>query len=383
MSSPEKAFQELARIFHTRNNRVLEIEILLPPLGPLLHDDCSVGITKKYLVQAFVAARRIFFEKTRSKSECGTSRATAQDENESAARECWGKSLEELLVSTEIILLFDCEHLTACNWRRRRLVALKRHHGLLPDNTEPFIQALVAELSLMTTYLCSPLHRHTKSPTLWQHRLWVLNQLLQIRGTQSLSTHRVNQRTHSEQGHLEQESAVNLLRTELAIVLRAGELHPRNYYAFSYIRQVHNALTDAMEEISEGTSVLTESILDLMLHWSLAHPSDISGWMFMFYLLESVPQGDFRLNTVTKVVRYALDVGWEGESLWIFLDLSIKTFGFEEIVSDTMQRTPRITFTTTVELADGTARAIAMPERCWKTWLAMARAYWTDHNKVM
>ncbi|KAE8350354.1 hypothetical protein BDV28DRAFT_40627 [Aspergillus coremiiformis] len=387
MSTSDNAYQELARIFSTRNNRILEIEILPPTLGPLLQEDCSVGITKKYLVQAFVTARRIFFGNLRLSPECETLCATAQDENESSAQGASDKNLEDLLASTEIILLFDCEHLTACNWRRRRLDDLKRHHDLSPSDPKPLIQALETELTLMTTYLCSPLHRHTKSPTLWQHRIWLLKGLLQVRGAQVIAMRpqmacSTSQRTQSGQRYLEQESAINLLRSELDIVFRAGELHPRNYYAFSYMRQVHSILSDTME-IPETRAVLSESIIDSTLKWCLAHPSDISGWTYILHLLEAVTEGKLRLDTVNKVVRYALDVGWEGESLWTFIDLAAKAFDVEDMVSNTLQRTAATRFTTTIELSDGSTRAAVVSEPSWKSWLTMARAYWTNHNEVV
>ncbi|KAE8411288.1 hypothetical protein BDV36DRAFT_89765 [Aspergillus pseudocaelatus] len=377
MSTSDNAFQELARIFATRNNRVLEIEVLPPTLGPLLQDECSVGITKKYLVQSFVTARRIFFEKSRSKFECGTPRTIPQNENGSVTHGSSDAILEDLLVSTEIILLFDCEHLTACNWRRGRLDALKGHHDFSSDDSGPFIQALEAELTLMTTYLCSPLHRHTKSPTLWQHRLWVLSRLLEIREARARRLHFVNP---SEETNQHQESSVDLLKSELAIVHRAGELHPRNYYAFNYMRQVHDILSDATEGSREGPSSLAESTIDLMLHWCLGHPSDISGWMFMLYLLKAVPKGNLHASTVNKVVRYALDVGWEGESLWTFVDQSVKSLGLEETVYNALQRIPGTSYTTISTFQDESMRNTALPMRPWKYWLTMARKYWDGYN---
>ncbi|KAB8201159.1 hypothetical protein P875_00127582 [Aspergillus parasiticus SU-1] len=378
MSASDNAFQELARIFSTRNNRILEIEILPPALGPLLQDECSVGITKKYLVQSFVTARRIFFEKLRYTFDRGTPRAIPQNENESVTHGASDAILEDLLVSTEIILLFDCEHITACNWRRRRLDALNRHHDFSSDDPGPLIQALETELTLLTTYLCSPLHRHTKSPTLWQHRIWVLSRLLEIRETGARRPHFVSP---SEETNQHQESNVDLLKYELAIVHRAGELHPRNYYAFNYMRQVHNILSGATEDSREGPSVLAESTIDSMLHWCLGHPSDISGWMFMLYLLKAVPKGNVRPSTVNKVVRYALDIGWEGESLWMFVDLCVRAFGLGETVRNALLASNECACTPPAVLDWETAKETAASPKSWKIWLALAQAYWTDQQK--
>ncbi|KAF7595435.1 hypothetical protein BBP40_006057 [Aspergillus hancockii] len=387
MSTSDNAFQEVARIFSIRENRILEIEILPPALGPLLQDECSIGITKKYLVQAFVAARRIFFESTKPNPERSSSHAAAQGEKEFPTPSHSDKTLDDLLTSSEIILLFDCEHLTACNWRRRRLEILKQRHDAFSDDRAPLIQALETELSLMTTYLCSPLHRHTKSPTLFQHRLWVFNQIFQVRSAEAIVTQPQKARsasrgTQREQASEEPENTVGLLKSELAIVLRAGELHPRNYYAFSYMRQVYSMLSGAMKKVPGGPSLLAESIIDSMLNWCLAHPSDISGWMFMLYLLEAVPEGDFRPNAVDKVVRFALDVGWEGESLWTFVDLSVRAFGLEMTTRDILQTFSWFTSTAPAVLDDGIGKETPASQNHWKTWLAMARAYWAGHDKV-
>ncbi|KAE8376519.1 hypothetical protein BDV26DRAFT_265495 [Aspergillus bertholletiae] len=370
MSPSDNAFQELARIFSTRGNRILEIEILPPALGPLLQDECSVGITKKYLVRSFVTARRMFFGSSSSKFECRTPRAITRNENETVTDGPSDATLKDLLVSTEIILLFDCEHLTACNWRRAWLDTLRRRRDFSSDDLGPLIQTLETELTLMTTYLCSPLHRHTKSPTLWQHRLWVLGQLLEIRETETKGSEETNQH---------QESKADLLKSELAIVFRAGELHPRNYYAFDYMRKVLGILSDTTKARVDR-SALAESIIDSALPWCLAHPSDISGWMFMLYLLEAAPKGDVHPHTVKKVVRYALEVGWEGESLWTFVDLSVKSLGLEETVSNTLQRIPGTSCASVSAVQGELTGNTTFPAQSWKSWLTMARKYWDGHN---
>jgi hypothetical protein len=137
-----------------------------------------------------------------------------------------------------------------------------------------------------------------------------------------------------------------------------------------------------MNEAREGPSLLAESLIDLMLNWCLAHPSDISGWMFMLYLLEAVPKGDLHPNAVHKVVRYALDVGWEGESLWTFIDLSIRAFDLERTVEGTLRTFSGSIPTAPVVCYDVTGKETPASQSHWKTWLAMARTYWAGHAKV-
>lgn len=323
LSTPEQAYAELAKIFATRHqcNQTLEIEILPPGFGTLLHDGCSVGITKKVLVGAFVAARRVFFEKQSSTS---TEKEIYEDAN--------------VLRASEIILLFAAEHATACNWRKRRLIRM------FEARNDDILETLDKELTLTASYLCSPLHRHTKSPTLWQHRLWVLRRLLNT----------------WELGETP-EAAQSLLQSELSIVLRSGELHPRNYYAFSYMRQLHTLFSKTGLEAED----ITISLLERTVSWCQANTRDISGWAFMLYLLEAIPDcRDVQARVVNAVVRFALDIGWTGESLWTFVDLAIRKTGAVDAVQGLL------------ETSAGGHDGIALSGESWKEWLGMAETYW-------
>ncbi|OQD72393.1 hypothetical protein PENDEC_c021G05720 [Penicillium decumbens] len=308
MTTPDNAFQDLAGVFSSRDNNVLEIEIIPSSLGSsFLQDGHSVGITKKALVQAFTIARQHFIKHLMPMSE------------DDLRVEHLKKGLDSTSppdpVITEIMLLFDCEHLTACNWRKRRLLAAVTHclNGADPAST---IYLLETELTLMASYQCSPLHRHTKSPTLWSHRLWVLSQLFQVRSLSPLAL-------------------LSLERAELDIVLRAGELHPKNYYAFNYMRQLHLLLANTFTDVPCSTMDL--ALVTPVLDWCLANPRDISGWMFGKYLLEHVPDQRVRQDAIGRVLRFARDVGWEGESLWTFIDQAIRHFDLEIVVDDVLR----------------------------------------------
>lgn len=287
----EDFYEGLAQILYTRNSEeVLEIEVLPPGLGgSLLQDGSAVGINKKALAQAFLTARQIYFDKCHRMSDSQLIETIEHDARDS--------------VASEVILLFDCEFITACNWRKRRIRALVKRDGL----NSGFVSALLQrEMSLLTTYVCSPLHRHTKSPTLWQHRLWTVRMQL--------------------------DSAVDhgkMLVDEFNVVLRAAELHPSNYYAFSYMRQLH---ADVM---ARGCNADVEDVLiQKMLSWCLAHPTDVSGWAFLFHLLDCPqPSGaavvaQQRRHVMDRVIDFAVHVAaWQGESLWTFVDMMIDRFG--------------------------------------------------------
>ncbi|KAL4921121.1 hypothetical protein BDW62DRAFT_140116 [Aspergillus aurantiobrunneus] len=335
------AFQDLYRIFASRDGRVLEFEILPPAFGPILEDDCSIGITKKYLVQAFVAARRVFFDGLKSYTNSFDNRASLDTSDQKFKGD---EADKRLTVASEIILLFDCEHLTACNWRKRRLGTL------FNSDQKKFIHNLDIELSLMTTYLCSPLHRHTKSPTLWQHRQWIQAHLVRLQNS-------------------DYQAAQNLFRAELSIALRAGELHPRNYYAFTYMRQIHRRLSESGKGGTEVLSVqLGNSIIGSTLDWCLAHPADISGLMFLLYLLDAVPDTALRLDTVSKVAWFALDIRWEGESIWTFVDLAIRKFNLLGSLTDSSPY-PWAALCDPVLLEGKSGRP-------WKAWLDKAHVHW-------
>lgn len=341
MTSPDHAFQELAGVFSSRGNKILEIEIIPPSLGsPFLQDGCSIGITKKALVQAFTVARQLLAKRLMQMSDQGLGASLLERKIES-------DGIPDSVI-TEIALLFDCEHLTACNWRKRRLLAAV---ALCPNAAD----LLGTELTLMASYQCSPLHRHTKSPTLWSHRLWVLRQLFRIQPRS-------------------REALLRLERAELDIVLRAGELHPKNYYAFSYMRQLHALLANVLENVQDRpgwTVELARTLVDPVLNWCLANPKDISGWMFAKYLLDNLLELQIRTNAIARVLRFARDVGWEGESLWTFIDQAARQYGLEYVVDDILQH----------DLKANVIHQYTLQRWPWKAQLAKVRTYWALHGQ--
>jgi hypothetical protein len=330
MSNPEHAFQELARIFSSRDNQVFEIEIIPPSLGAaFLQDGNAIGTTKKTLIQAYTVARRVFFDRLQSMTEEDLKAANQSD-----------------VAITEIMLLFDCEHLTACNWRKRRLRAAMASPCIAPSPAT----LLQAELTLLSSYQCSPLHRHTKSPTLWHHRLWVLGHLLRI---QAWSV----------------EDLISLQRSELDVVLRAAELHPKNYYAFSYMRQLSVLLADAVQVGKWKTETgAAHSVVDRVIDWCLANPRDISGWSFAIYVLGTdtdTSDCEIRVKILEKVIRFALNVGWEGESLWTFVAQASRQFGLEDTVDGMV-------------IPDGSATVYDGARKPWLSWLGLAKVRWAQ-----
>lgn len=346
MSDLQQAYHQLANTFTTRNNTVLEIEILPTSLGSsFLQDGNFVGITKKVLVQAYTVARR-HFDKLKHMSD-----SELQDRLFGADKWAGNSSLSAI---TEVMLLFDCEHLTACNWRKRWLLQAVVAQGLDAADT---VRALEMELTLLMCYQCSPLHRHTKSPTLWHHRLWTLRQLLNTR-----------QNSGNGNGNGNAEDMMQLQIRELGIVLRAAELHPRNYYAFSYMRQLYALLSPTRE------NECARNMLNPVLDWCLGHPRDISGWMFGVYVLEQISGRSVAADALARVLQFARDLGWEGESLWTFVDRMVRQFDLEDVFESI--------FPCASDTAGNVAGAISKPpQRCWTTRLARAEAYWSTNRQ--
>ncbi|KAJ5714968.1 uncharacterized protein N7483_012149 [Penicillium malachiteum] len=351
MTTPENAYQKLANVFSSRGNQILEIEMISSALETsFLQDELFIGITKKMLVAAYTVARKLFTQhRSMTDDEFHTDPFATNTESSVAFRR----------TITEIMLLFDCEHLSACNWRKRWLKTAVTY-AKTQDQIISMREVLETELTLLTTYQCSPLHRHTKSPTLWSHRLWVLRQMLYI---QVWSI----------------EELRKLEQTELQGVLRAAELHPKNYYAFSYMRQLHTLLanTPGVADRTKWAAELAGSLVDPVLEWCLSHPRDISGCIFLRYLLFIISDQQIRRNTVGKVIVFARDIGWEGESLWTFVDQAIREFDLENILDDLLPSSDHgksESVSVSLTLGDDQYPPGKWP---WLARLARAKSYWS------
>ncbi|RMJ26428.1 hypothetical protein PHISP_02700 [Aspergillus sp. HF37] len=375
MSTPDNAFHQLAHILASRRDRILEFEILPRGSGPLLQDGCSVGLSKEALVQSFVAARQIFF-KAGTRSPC----LYPREETSGRAPRDQDEESESVDIASQILLLFDCEHLSACNYRKRRLASAINAHDFTTASHashERLVLRLESELTLTTTLLTSRLHRHTKSPTLWQHRLWVMTRVLSVQGLDPTDRLMGQGLGPLNPNPPSLETIRELFVAEADVVLCAGELHPKNYYAFSYLRELHGLLAEFVrggggDEDGDGLEALATSVVTPVLEWCLAHPRDISGWMFVLYLLEAVHDDRARADVVSRTVRFASGVGWEGESLWTFVDMAAKSFGVVDSVQDMIRSQPSAASDSIV----GSVSEDVLPDKPWKVWVVKVRAYW-------
>lgn len=261
--------------------------LLYTPSPPCL------GIPRSLLLKLYLHALQIF-----SSSSLSSVRENPEpsSKNKEDARPIDEETAR--LDATTVMLLWDPNHVSAINHRKRFLVSYlkptpeptmtiyngekKDPEGAAADKKKMFESAVEQELKLLETLLTSPLPKHTKSSTLWTHRLWLLTLtgLSPHQRHPSPSTLKIN--NPGTRAEAEEEAAEkNTWLHELDLVLRAGERHPRNYYAWQYARDLSAELKGGQE----GMVLRRRMTVEKVYRWCLAHPRDISGWSFLAFLL--------------------------------------------------------------------------------------------------
>ncbi|KAL9035209.1 MAG: hypothetical protein Q9214_006693 [Letrouitia sp. 1 TL-2023] len=265
----QSTYEEVITALTLSPHTVLEIDILPAAYPPVLfHAHPSIGLPQSLLKSCFITARSILFSYL----------------NRPDSRDPETVDLEhrkEALQATLIILLFDPNHLTAANFRKRHLLFLKDRDLTTQNRLQ---EAVGFEKLILQSLLTSPLSRHAKSSTLWAHRIWLFSTFF----TESIRWKLGIAREEDRKGP---EIMKKGLETELAIVMKAGERHARNYYAWDYARQVFGLFSrkgDFCESkiLKEEWITSTRVMGITMVHkWCLAHPRDISGWAFLIFLI--------------------------------------------------------------------------------------------------
>lgn len=255
-------YTRIADALSQRHAELLEIELLgrshmADAETILLQDGPAIAVPKLRLVQAFIFARALLYAKK------DVSRATA------------------------VVLLMDPEHLTAANTRKRIL-----QDGIKPGtDVETRIRD---ELYFVDSLLTSRLHRHTKSPTLWGHRQWLMQRF---------------------QEHGLKMDATGIMA---AVISVAAERHPRNYYAWLHARHLAHAVFETADNgsVKDRDNELA-GMLEVAKNWALRHHDDISGWAFLMFFLDRHPE--YAGPVVSETTRLAASFHWRNESVWYFL----------------------------------------------------------------
>ena len=196
--------------------------------------------------------------------------------------------------AARLILLYDPEHLTAANFRKRRLVTLSKRYSASDNILQ---SALRAELLLLDSILTSPLHRQTKSPTLWHHRAWLL-------------------RLEMAAAFLQRQP---FLEAELHIVLQAAGRHPCNYYAWQYARGLLHYLQESTRGVNNGAVAFITNVKS----FCFTHPSDTSAWSFLLFLLARIEIPLASYDLVGDVLAFVFNMRLPHTSVWVFLRTAI------------------------------------------------------------
>lgn len=283
----DRAYRVLSNFFTKHQDEVAEIEILPPAFQPAdgisMQDGLNIGIPKKVLAMAFLKARELFFSGIKVD----------------------GPPSQLALEASRVILLFDPEYITAANFRKRRLLEICAQENAAAQSS--FEEAVNREVVFLNSILTSPLHRQSKSPTLWHHRIWLLDYYLPLQ----LADNSGNQ-------------FLAVVRRELDAVCKSGERHPKNYYAWQYARRLHNRLSELYQDKSrhEWKVSYPDFLSTSALHvkaWCCRHPSDVSGWSFLGFLIDRLDSIPRRQEIVKQALEYAIKLQWDQESLWVFL----------------------------------------------------------------
>ncbi|KAL8969751.1 MAG: hypothetical protein Q9183_001848 [Haloplaca sp. 2 TL-2023] len=224
-STTEETYALLLAHLYPSPPAIIDISILPSSYPPHIHIlDTSIGVPKALLTTLFLHARSIFSSST-----------TTQ---------------EEKYAASGVLQLWDGNHLTACGFRKRYLLRLRDacsgsdSRGAINRDVDQeatkegksIKEVVQREWLWLSSLLTSPLYRHTKSETLWSHRIWLL-------------------RNFSMEVMSDGESRGAWLRKELEVVMKAGDSHPRNYYAWWYGRLLVRFLFEKEKSVAEGSGV--------------------------------------------------------------------------------------------------------------------------------
>ena len=286
--------------------RVLEVDNLPSSLGSSLQyseSDAALGIPKQILVQCFLRARSIFFAPLNDGyPDDGEVQQDGELKEKQFSEERWN--------ATTVMLLWDPNHSTAANYRKHYILAqLSSSTGANDTGAMSVdrIDLLLRELLFLESLLTSPMRNHNKSPTLFNHRFWLLqNSILPNIGP--------DQKAESSQFII-----ARLWREELGLVTKAGDKHVANYYAWNYARDVFDLLANRSKNLQGGEDWICQNIkesVEKVKAWCFKHPRDVSGWVFLTWLLEKCVENGSDQGKETTTRTHEEVQGWRGRLLW-------------------------------------------------------------------
>lgn len=296
--------------------------------GPFVIAEGVLGIPKKELHVVFqIAVRELDDLVVQQHYQQQQERETGPSKDYDAA------GLRMMQLST-LVCIVTTENLTAVNIRKRFILASfsasKAADATTTQGddttTEKQKQAKLIqdELRWLNILFGSPLHKHTKSPMLWQHRRWLL---------ELAAEKRIPLAAAQDQ---------DLIKWEMELVLKAAELHPKNYYAWSYARWlVLTYMPSSTTTVSTTDTTQPDPVLDDLLSqifsFSKSHISDISAWTFLYFLLAHQPHQAVRLEYLNDTIEYLRIVPGH-EAVWVFVRMSLARFWGRQEATEMVKR---------------------------------------------
>ncbi|KAF8475030.1 hypothetical protein BDZ91DRAFT_845219 [Kalaharituber pfeilii] len=283
------------------------------PWSPLLVDGVHIGVSKKDLVGAVGGG---------------------------------GQRKPELkrLEASTVMLVWDPENVTAVNYRRQWFSDL-RSRGSEEEEGEPMQEedaehwTLAWEINLLDGLLTAPaLNKHTKSPTLWSYRWWLLRRFGVLGTIPPLANPDEDEDGQVSRLNPTERVLLAQIRREMEIIQKAGDVHPRNYHAWNYARRlVTHHLPLANTAPTPGTTIapspLIPSLTKTHFRLCLLHPTDTSLWSFLLFLLTTYPPSPPHPSSPSKSQAYTVltemlsklipaikdTQGVTGETWWVFI----------------------------------------------------------------
>ncbi|KAI5457363.1 hypothetical protein BGZ63DRAFT_365318 [Mariannaea sp. PMI_226] len=301
-------FEDISGVLCRPCDQLYEIEILghgalLDPTLNYAQVGNALAVPKLRLVQAFIFARQLLLDHIRGGLD----------------------DTDKLWRATAVILLMDPEFLTAANIRKRLL------REMIQEKTAT--QELLRERHFIDSLLTSHLHRHTKSPTLWNHRRWLMDQF---------RIHRLG---------------IDVGDDIQNIISIAGERHPRNYYAWCHARYLVNTITFTSQNCEEELSTL----ITMVRKWSFSHHDDISGWQFLLFLLNRQPSE--ASSSIRQTIERVEMFKWRNEAIWYFIRYAVALPCVEDQDRDEVSRVRNLLWEAAAE--DSQERRILEAAQKW------------------
>ncbi|KAI6046439.1 protein prenylyltransferase [Pisolithus marmoratus] len=249
------------------------------PYHPFLFIDGNLGVPQKvlytlypYAVRLFNISRRIFT------SSCETSQASSRSKP------------TDLLESSSVILLANPSHQTALNVRKR----------LVCDGSIDSEKELRFTSSLLSSQHCA------KHGELWYHRRWIFAVSQQPSPEEcSCSSFRI---------------PLAALQQELALISRACELYPRNYFAWMHRLICFRSLVHPhpIGALPNELGYILDNEVDDTKRWIECHVSDYSAVHYLislsqFFLQSQGSKWGLYYHSTSLVRAYP-----SHETLWLY-----------------------------------------------------------------